>query len=548
MKMTTLTLILIAAMFSCTNPKEQVDHIVHNAIVYTVDEPFSMQQAFAIKDGKFFAVGSNEEILDKYGSEKVLDAEGKPVYPGLYDAHCHFYGYGTNLIKRVDLVGTTSFEEIVERLKAHHEQYPTEWIEGRGWDQNDWTVKEFPTKALLDEAFPNNPVYLIRIDGHAAVVNSEALKRAGITKKTEVSGGEVILKDKEPTGVLIDNAMDLVTEAIPGEDEAFARTALLRAQENCFAAGLTSVADAGLAKSTVLLIDSMQHDGSLKMRIYAMLSPSDENLAYFVDKGPYETDHLTVRSVKLYADGALGSRGAKMIEPYSDDPENTGLYMYPATYYYDICNRAYDNNYQVNTHAIGDGGNRFVLETYAKFLGEGNDLRWRIEHAQIVHPEDFSKFGKYGIVPSVQPTHATSDMYWADERVGADRIKGGYAFKQLLDENGWIPLGTDFPVEDINPMHTFYSAVDRRDDKGWPEEGYQMENALSREEALRGMTIWAAKAGFEEGKKGSIEAGKFADFVILDRDIMQIDMAEVLGAVVVSTFLGGEEVYSKNSK
>jgi predicted amidohydrolase YtcJ len=543
MKMTTLTSILIAIMFSCTTPKEKADLIVRNAKVYTVDDEFALKQAFAVRDGKFIAVGSDDDILEKYDSDDIVDAGGKPVYPGFYDAHCHFFGYGTNLIKRADLVGTTSFEEVVERLKEHHAKYPTDWIEGRGWDQNDWAVKEFPTKDLLDAAFPNNPVYLIRIDGHAALVNSEALKRAGITHKTKVTGGEVLLEGREPTGLLIDNAMDIVLAAIPDVDEDFIRRALLSAQENCFAVGLTSVGDAGLGRDTVLLIDKMQQEGDLKMRIYAMLSPSNENLAHFVANGPYETDQLTVRSVKLYADGALGSRGAKMIEPYSDDPDNTGLFMYPAAYYYDLCNRAYDNNYQVNAHAIGDGGNRFLLDTYAEFLEAGNDRRWRIEHAQIVHPDDFQKFGAYGIIPSVQPTHATSDMYWAEERVGPDRIKGGYAFKQLLDENGWIPLGTDFPVEDINPLYTFYAAVARKDLKGWPKGGYQPENALSREEALRGMTIWAAKAGFEEGKKGSIEPGKFADFVILDKDIMRIELHLVPEALVVATFSGGEKVY-----
>jgi predicted amidohydrolase YtcJ len=405
-------------------------------------------------------------------------------------------------------------------------------------------VKVFPKKDLLDEVFPDNPVYLIRVDGHAAVSNSEALRRAGITGMTSVSGGEVVIDGKEPTGVLIDNAMDLVSVIIPEDDENFAKKALLMAQENCFAVGLTSISDAGLAKNTVLLIDQMHQEGSLKMRIYAMLSPTEDNISYFVENGPYITDRLSVRSIKLYADGALGSRGARMIEPYADEPGNSGLFMYPATYYDDLCKTAYDNNYQVNTHAIGDAGNRFVMDTYAKFLEEGNDRRWRIEHAQIVHPDDFVKFGKYAIIPSVQPTHATSDMYWAEERVGPERIKGGYAFKQLLDENGWIPLGTDFPVEDINPLYTFYAAVARRDFKGWPEGGYQAENALSREETLKGMTIWAAKASFEEQKKGSIEPGKFADFVILERDIMRAELPDVLNIKVVATYLGGEKVYS----
>jgi len=530
-------------MISCAPPKEQVDLVVHNAKVYTVDSTFSVGQAFAVRDGKFVAVGTGEDILAKYTAKQSVNAEGKPVYPGFYDAHCHFFGYGMNLITRADLVGTTSFEEVIDRLKKHHEQYPAEWIEGRGWDQNDWQVKEFPTKDMLDKVFPDIPVYLIRVDGHACLINSEALKRAGIDAGTRVEGGEIMMKDGQPTGVLLDNAMDLVSDIIPKVDEKSEREALLEAQENCFAVGLTSVADAGLGLDTVLLIDRMQKEGSLKMRVYAMLTPTAENLSHFVEHGPYKTERLTVRSIKLYADGALGSRGAKMIEPYTDDPGNTGLYMHPESYYMDFCMEAYNNGYQVNTHAIGDAGNRFVLDIYGQLLPEGNDLRWRIEHAQVIDPADFDRFGRYGIIPSVQPTHATSDMYWAEERLGPERIKGAYAYKQLLDENGWIPLGTDFPVEDINPMLTFSAAVARRDKSGGPEGGFQTENALSLEEALKGITLWAAMAGFEEGKKGSIEAGKYADFVIMDRDIMDINIDEVPGASVIATFVGGEKVY-----
>ncbi|MEZ5084181.1 MAG: amidohydrolase [Bacteroidales bacterium] len=531
-------------MLSCKSPKEHVDLIVYNAIIYTVDESFSVQQAFAVKDGKFLAVGSDNAILANYTSDNLIDAEQKPIYPGFYDAHCHFYGYGTNLIKRADLVGTKSFEEVILRLKEHYKKYPSDWLEGRGWDQNDWEVKDFPTKNLLDDAFPDIPVFLIRIDGHAAIANSKALEKANITATTVVQGGKILVENGKPTGVLIDSAAELVENSIPKPDEEFIRKALKLAEENCFAVGLTSVSDAGLDKNIVELIDQMHQVGELNMRVYAMLSPTDENMEHFVRNGLYITDRLSVRSIKLYADGALGSRGAKMIEPYTDDPENTGLMMFDQEYYDYYCRLAYDNNYQINLHAIGDGGNRFCLETFSKYLKGKNDRRWRIEHAQVVHPDDFKLFGEYNIIPSVQPTHATSDMYWAEDRVGADRIKGAYAFKQLLDENGWIPLGTDFPIESINPLFTFYAAVARKDLDGWPEEGYQMENALSREEALRGITIWAAKASFEENAKGSIEFGKVADFVILNDDIMNIEESFIPKINVLITVLGGEIVYS----
>lgn len=537
------TIILIVIMSSCNNQKQQVDLIVLNAKVYTVDESFTVQEAFAVKDGKFIAIGTNSAIQGNYSSDNKIDADGMPVYPGFIDAHCHFNGYGYNLLKRADLVGTTSFEEVIEKLKEHQAKSDAYWIEGRGWDQNDWEVKKFPTKVLLDEHFPNNPVYLTRIDGHAAIANSEALKLAGINHETKIQGGDIFIDNNQPTGILIDNAMDIVSSIIPEPNEAFNRDALLAAQKNCFEVGLTSVHDAGLSKNTVELIDKMQQEGSLFMRIYAMLSPSESNMKTYVVNGPYTTDRLSVRSIKLYADGALGSRGAKMTEDYSDDPGNKGLLMHELEYYKNICKQAIENNFQVNTHAIGDEGNRFIFNLYAKYLNGKNDNRWRIEHAQIVHPEDFHLFNEYSIIPSVQPTHATSDMYWAEDRVGTERIKTAYAYKQLLAENGWIPLGTDFPVEDINPIFTFYAAVARKDLKGWPEDGFQIKNALTREEAMRGMTIWAAKAAFEEDIKGSIEAGKFADFIILQDDIMECDIDLVPETKVKSTYLNGQKVY-----
>lgn len=321
------------------------------------------------------------------------------------------------------------------------------------------------------------------------------------------------------------------------------RKALQVAEAKCFAVGLTSVQDAGLEKDVVDMIDKMQQEGALKMRIYAILTPSEANLNSYLMKGTYSTDYLTVRSVKLYADGALGSRGARMIEAYSDDSGNIGLFMYEPAYYSKVCELALKHGFQVNTHAIGDMGNRFVLDLYSNFLKGKNDYRWRIEHAQVIHPDDFQKFKEFSIIPSVQPTHATSDMYWAENRVGPERIKGAYAYKELLSQNGWLPMGTDFPVENINPLYTFYAAVARKDLQGKPEEGFQSENALSREEAIRGMTIWAAKSAFEDNIKGSIEAGKFADFVILETDIMTEEIIKIPSTKVASTYLNGIKVF-----
>ena len=535
----TTTLLILVLMTSC---KQKVDILVYNAQVYTVNENFDNASAFAVQDGRILAIGNDEEILGSFSSDQMIDAKGKAVYPGFNDGHSHFLGYGLSAYN-VDLNGTNSFEEVIKRVADHHQKYPTEWITGRGWDQNDWVVKEFPTKEQLDGAFPNNPVVLRRVDGHALIANSEAMNRAGITNESFLSGGEIIMQNGEPTGIFIDNAMGLITRAIPKPSKDQMIRALKKAQEDCFSVGLTTVSDAGLSKEAILLIDSLHKSGDLDMRIYAMMNPSEENFKYFFSREPIFTGKLTVSSVKLYIDGALGSRGALLIEPYSDDPENFGLQLNPEQYYNDICNRAYNAGYQVNTHAIGDSGNRIMLNTYARFLKGTNDRRWRVEHAQIVHPDDFGIFKKYSIIPSVQSTHCTSDMYWADERLGEQRIKTAYAYKALLSQNGWLVNGTDFPVEGINPLHTFYAAVARKDLKGWPESGFQVENALNREEALRSITLWPAKGSFEEDFKGSLEIGKVADFVILDQDIMQIDEDHIPTTKVLSTYVGGNNKY-----
>lgn len=534
-------LIMLITMVSCS--KKQVELIVVNAGIYTVDEAFSKVEALAVSNGKIVATGSTEQILADYTSDNVVDATGKFVYPGFNDAHCHFNGYATNLMQFADLRDTKSPEEIYEMLKKHHEKFGGEWILGRSWDQNDWEVKEFPTKEKLDELFPDIPVYLVRVDGHAGWCNSKVLEIAGITAESKVSGGEVIVKNGEPTGIFIDNAMGLVGKFIPEMTPEQQEKGLLEAQQNCFAAGLTSVTDCGLSKSTVLMLDEMQKSGELKMRINAMLDPSEENFEHFVKTGIYKTDHLLVNTIKIYADGALGSRGALMLEDYSDDPGNKGLQIETQEFYDKICQLAYDNNYVVATHAIGDGGNRLVLDTYAKFLKGKNDRRWRVEHSQIINTGDFDKFGKYSIVPSVQPTHCTSDMPWAEDRVGAERIKGAYAYQTLLKQNGWIPAGTDFPVENIYPLYTFYSAVFRTDHEGWPEGGWHMDEGWSREQTLRAMTSWAAKSSFEENEKGQLVPGMWADFVILDTDLMIASPKEVLDAKIESTWSAGEKVF-----
>jgi predicted amidohydrolase YtcJ len=539
-----LVTFIASLSFGCSS-KEKADILVHNAVVYTVDSTFSTVQAFAVKDGKFLDMGSSEAMLQKYTAQQTIDAGGKAVYPGFIDAHCHFLRYGLSL-QNADLTGTTSFREIIERIQTHRAKYPTaDWLVGRGWDQNDWPVKTFPTKDTLDLLFPDTPVILERVDGHAALVNQKALDLSAVSASTRIPGGLVEVKNNKLTGILVDNAVDLVSKGIPQPSRNELIQALQQAEKNCFAVGLTTVDDAGLSKAEVDLIDSLQKSKSLNMRMYVMLNPSRENQDHYFKNGPYKTDQLNVRSFKIYADGALGSRGACLLHDYHDMPGNKGFLLQTPQDLKNIAAALYEHNFQMNTHCIGDSANRLLLDYYGELLKGRNDRRWRIEHAQVVSAADVQKFGNFSVIPSVQPTHATSDMYWADERLGDTRVKTSYAFNDLLKQNRIIALGSDFPVEAIEPLYGFHAAIARQDAKNFPEGGFQPENAMSREQALRGMTIWAAYSNFEEKEKGSIEKGKLADFVILENDIMKADNKQLRNIKVNQTFVGGKQVYGK---
>ncbi|MGB3343052.1 MAG: amidohydrolase [Aequorivita sp.] len=540
---TLLSLFFAIFIFSCAPEQIPVDLLIKNANIYTVDNEFSTANALVVKDGKILEIGLKPELELKYKIAKTYDADGNTIVPGLIDAHAHLYGLGLGF-QNVDLVGSSSFEEVLNRVVAFQKKKNLSYIIGRGWDQNRWHQKDFPTKKELDSLFPNTPVALQRIDGHAYLVNSKALELSGITGKTKVAGGQVVLQNGEPTGILIDTPMDLIRKTFPSGTSELSRVALLDAEKIALKYGLTTVDDAGLDRNIIELIDELQKEGKFKLRIYAMISNSPENMDYYLENGIYKTDRLNVRSFKIYSDGALGSRGAAMREPYSDAPGHFGAMITPADSLDYLATKLAASEFQMNTHAIGDSANIAVLRAYKKALEGQTDRRWRVEHAQIIPPEGFDYFGKdHNIIPSVQPTHATSDMYWAEDRVGAKRMDGAYAYKALLDRSGIIALGTDFPVEQVNPIYTFYAAVARKDLKNYPEEGFQMKDALSREEALRGMTIWAAFANFEEHEKGSIEVGKFADFTVLDRDIMVVDEDEIPNTKVLATFINGEMVY-----
>jgi predicted amidohydrolase YtcJ len=544
MRIRTLFATATIALFltSCGGP-QKVDTLVVNGVIYTVDSSFSSVQAMAIKDGIIVATGTDAEILAAYTAPEKIDAKGQAVYPGFIDAHAHFVGYGKSLFQ-VDLFGTTSWEEAVERVKVFAAAHPElAWIEGRGWDQNKWPGKKYPTNALLNNLFPNTPVVLQRVDGHAAIANQKAFDMAGVKPGQTIVGGEVETKNGVLTGVLIDNAKGLVYNSIPAVNKQTYTQWLQAAQKNCFAQGLTTVTDCGLDISDINFIDTLQQEGKINMRLFAMLSDNPENLSAYLKRGPYKTDKLFVNGFKVYADGALGSRGACLLHNYEDRKDWTGFLLANISHYDSLASVLAATNFQMCTHAIGDSANRQILNIYNKYLQKGNDKRWRIEHAQVVNPSDFNLFGAAAVVPSVQPTHATSDMYWAADRLGNERMKGAYAYKQLMDQNGWIPLGTDFPVEDISPFKTFLAAVGRVDAKGFPEGGFQMENGLTREQTIKGMTIWAAKASFLEKEVGSIEVGKKADFIILAQDLMQVPVNKILDTKVVATYSGGKKVF-----
>jgi predicted amidohydrolase YtcJ len=525
-------------LLSCSSP--EADLIIHNAVVYTVNKDFEKATAVAVKNGKFIAVGG-EDLIELYSAKSIVDLNGFPIYPGFIDAHCHFYNFGL-LQQQLDLSGTKSFEEVIQRITGYVESNPGVPVLGQGWDQNTWEIKEYPTKEILDQRFPNELIAVKRVDGHALLVNQKVLDLAGIDSSTEVDGGVVVRVDGALTGVLIDNAMDSVYQALPKPTIKQQEEALLVAQKICFQNGLTTVDDAGLDKEQLELIESMQKRNILDIRVYGMISNTPENLEYYLDKGPIKTERLNIRSVKVYADGALGSRGAALKKDYSDEKGNRGSFVTPVEEIEALAFILAKKGFQMNTHAIGDAANHEVLNAYKKVLTIDPDPRWRIEHAQVVSEIDREFFGSK-ILPSIQPTHATSDMFWADERLGEGRIKNAYAYKTLLDWSGRVALGTDFPVEHVSPLKTFYASVARTTEKQLPLGGFQIEDGLTRTEALKGMTIWAAYANFEEEIKGSIEVGKMADMVILKEDIMEIDINTVTNIDVLATIVDGVIVY-----
>jgi predicted amidohydrolase YtcJ len=468
------------------------------------------------------------------------------ILPGLTDAHAHLYGLGVAL-DVVDLTGTESYEAVIARVKQRAATaQPGEWIVGRGWDQNDWPVQEFPTFAALDAAVPDHPVFLTRVDGHAALANSAAMRAAGITAATKDPAGGKIVRDANgnPTGVFIDAATDLVENAMPTPSVQQRKARVLAAAQNIAANGLTEIHDAGITAETITAVQQLIDEGRFPIRVYAMLGDNAALLdQWFRDKPLIDYGgRLTVRAVKLYADGALGSRGAALLAPYSDDPGNSGLMLATPQHLQEVATRGRAAGFQINTHAIGDRGVRNVIDAYAS-AGVAAKERFRIEHLQVIAPDDIPRLAQHGIISSMQPTHATSDMYWAEARLGAERAKGAYAWRTVLNAGGRLALGSDFPVEAVNPFFGLYAAVTRQDQKGWPAGGWHPMEKLTLAEAIRGFTSDAAYAAFEETSRGTIEVGKLADFTIVEGDLFAMPATELYKTKVRYTIVAGEVVY-----
>ncbi|MDQ8144865.1 MAG: amidohydrolase [Gemmatimonadota bacterium] len=545
------TLLLAAVPLAAQTPAAEL--VVTNARIYTVDGVVPIAEALAVSNGRVRFVGSVLGAKALTGpSTQVIDAGGRTVIPGMTDAHGHVLGLGLAL-RNVDLVGTTSYDEVIARVVARARTTPKgEWILGRGWDQNDWGDTRWPAHEALSRAVPDHPVWLERVDGHAGLANAMAMRLAGVTAASAEPEGGQIVRDaqRNPGGVFVDNAQRLVEQGIPAITRAQSKEAIRAAITEMHRWGLTGIHDAGASAQTLELYEELGREGALRIRLYAMISDHGPTLEAWFRRGPQSGLYdgtLWVRSLKLYQDGALGSRGAALLEPYSDDAATSGLLVSAPAHIREVADRALRAGFQVNTHAIGDRGNRLVLDAYAAALAARPtaDHRFRVEHAQILHSDDIPRFSALGVIPSMQASHQTSDMYWAGTRLGDTRLRGAYAWRSLLDAGSIIPNGSDFPVEYVNPLISFKASVSRQDARGWPAGGWYPEQRMSRDEALKSMTLWPAYAAFQEQELGSLTVGKRADFVILDQDILRVPDALLPRTQVLSTWVGGVRVYER---
>ena len=548
-----LFLALLLAPAALVAQQQPADWILYNGRIYTVDANRPLAAAMAVRDGRVIFVGSRRGVEALAGNRTTrTDLEGRTVIPGMVDAHVHLAGLGAAL-RRVDLVGTRSYQEVIDRVVERARATPNgEWVTGRGWDQNDWADTRFPTMEALSAAVPDHPVYLTRVDGHAALVNARALELAQVTAaSTDPDGGRFIRDaNGNPTGVLINRAQGIVSSVIPSASREETRQAISAAIQEANKWGLTGVHDAGVGPEIIDLYEELAEDGRYDLRNYVMISSGDQTLARYFARGPQEglyNGRLWIRAIKISSDGALGSRGAALLEPYSDDPDNRGLVTTPPERVREVAVRALQQGFQLNVHAIGDRANRLVLDAFESALNEvpTPDHRFRVEHAQILHFQDIPRFAQLDVIPSMQGSHQTSDMYWAIDRLGWTRVQGAYAWRTLLNTGVVIPNGSDFPVEHPNPLISFKAFVTRQDENGWPAGGWFGNERTTRDEALKSMTLWPAYAGFMEDVSGSLSPGKYADFVILSQDIMTVAPEHILDTHVMMTVLGGKIVYRR---
>ena len=535
-------LILPFIVFSCYKGKS-VDLIVHNGVIHSMEDGDQIAEAMAIKDGKIVEVGPERQILNKYSADEIIDAFGKEIYPGFTDAHGHLLSYADQLLS-VDLVGSKSFDEVLVRLEKYQSKHNRSFIIGRGWDQSLWSTDSFPTNEKLNELFPDVPVCLIRIDGHAMLVNDALLKKAKISASNNISGGIIQQANGKCTGLLVDNAMNPVYELIPPFPRNEIKNALLEIQQELFQYGITGVHEAGIEYEDISLFKELIDSKKWKLFTYAMLMPTEQNIAFAKKNKKFTYENLVINSFKVIADGALGSRGALLKQPYSDAHNHHGVLTTPVSSMNKIASLCLKIGYQMNTHAIGDSTNKLILDIYAQAFNKNKDHRWRIEHAQVVDPTDFNLFSKYAIFPSVQPTHAISDQRWAESRLGKDRMKGAYAYKMLLEQYGMVAIGTDFPIEITDPFRTIYAAVKRKNEENIPINGFYPSESLTLFECLSGMTRWAAFAAFQENKHGMLTKGMEGTFVILDKPISVEDGYKANFSWM--TFVRGEKVFARD--
>jgi predicted amidohydrolase YtcJ len=539
------------AVAGCASRPAPADLLVLNGRVYTADTAQWTAEAFAVREGRVVYVGSRDGAMGYRGASTVVeDIAGATVVPGITDAHAHLVNLGS---RGIDLVGTATYDDVISRVVARARELPEgEWVLGRGWDQNDWPETTLPTHDRLTAAVPDHPVYLTRVDGHAGLANAAAMRRAAVTRGARDPEGGRVERDKsgDPTGVFIDNAQRLVRAAIPPPSRDLVRRAILDAQTEMHRWGLTGVHDAGSSRVAIDVYQELGRSGQLTARVYAMLSDDAELLDEWLGRGPaigLFGGTLWVRSIKGYMDGALGSRGAALLAPYSDAGETSGLLVNTPAHIRELADRALARGFQLGVHAIGDRGNRLVLDAFGAALEARPtaDHRFRIEHAQILDQTDIPRFKALGVIPSMQGSHQTSDMYWAADRLGPQRLAGAYAWRSLLATGVIIPNGTDFPVELVNPLISFHAAFTRQDRSNQPAGGWQPQQAMTRDQALLSMTLWPAIAGFQESELGTLTVGKRADFTVFDQDIMTVPAERVLATSVVATFIGGRPVYRK---